>query len=113
MDQLGDDYYRDMAEGYRKRRDALVPALKKAGFDCSHPEGAYYVLADFSALSDEDDTTFSKRLAREAGVAPVPGSSFFSEPERGHSLVRFVFCKRLPTLEEAGERLLEFARRAG
>jgi aminotransferase len=111
MDQLEDTYYRTMAETYRERRDALVPALQAAGFECSHPQGAYYVLADFSALSDEDDTTFSKRLAREAGVAPVPGSSFFSEPERGHSLVRFVFCKRIDTLREAGERLEEFAGR--
>jgi aspartate/methionine/tyrosine aminotransferase len=66
------------------------------------------VLADFGALSDEDSTTFSKRLAREAGVAPVPGSSFFSVPERGHSLARFVFCKQIETLREAGARLRRF-----
>ena len=72
------------------------------------PQGAYYVLADFSALSDEDDTTFSKRLTREAGVAPVPGSSFFSVPDRGRNLVRFAFCKRVDTLKEAGDRLRAF-----
>ena len=72
-------------------------------------QGAYYVLADFSALSSEDDTTFSKRLTKEGGVAPVPGSSFFSVPERGHSVVRFAFCKTIKTLEAAGERLREFA----
>ncbi|MGD8321208.1 MAG: aminotransferase class I/II-fold pyridoxal phosphate-dependent enzyme [Gemmatimonadota bacterium] len=109
MDQLGDDYYRTMAAEYRERRDTLVPALQAAGFRCASPQGAYYVLADFSALSDEDDTTFSKRLAREAGVAPVPGSSFFSRPERGRTLVRFAFCKRVETLVEAGERLRTFA----
>jgi aminotransferase len=73
------------------------------------PEGAYYVLADFSELSDEDDTTFAKRLAREAGVASVPGSSFFSDPARGGDLVRFAFCKKKETLLEAGERLTRFA----
>ncbi len=111
MDELDDSYYEEMVEGYRARRQALVPALQEAGFACAEPQGAYYVLADFSALSDEDDTTFSKRLAREAGVAPVPGSSFFSVPERGHNLIRFVFCKRLETLKEAGERLRDFAGR--
>ena len=67
------------------------------------------MLADFSGLSSEDDTTFSKKLAKDGGVAPVPGSSFFSVPERGHSVVRFAFCKTIKTLEAAGERLREFA----
>jgi aminotransferase len=108
MTELGAAYYEQMTSEYRERRDVLVPALQEAGFACAPPEGAYYVLADFSALSAEDDTTFSKRLAREAGVAPVPGSSFFSDPTRGRSLVRFAFCKRLDTLREAGERLRAF-----
>ena len=45
----------------------------------------------------------------EAGVAPVPGSSFYSQPPGGSTLVRFAFCKRLETLHEAGERLRRFA----
>ena len=69
------------------------------------------MLADFSALSDEDSMTFGKRLTAEGGVAPVPGASFFSAPEKGHSLARFVFCKRIETLREAGERLRAFAAR--
>jgi aminotransferase len=108
LDELGDDYYGTMAAEYAERREVLVGALRSAGFACQAPEGAYYVLADFSALSDEDDTTFAKRLTREAGVASVPGSSFFSVPERGRSLVRFAFCKRVDTLREAGERLRAF-----
>jgi aminotransferase len=111
IEELGPEYYRDMVALYRERRDVLVAGLRDAGFRCAPPQGAYYVLADFSPLSDEDDTTFSKRLSREAGVAPVPGSSFFSVPERGRSLARFVFCKRLETLREAGERLRAFAAR--
>ena len=110
---LGREYYEGMVRDYRERRDVLMGALREAGFGCTAPEGAYYVLADFSALSDEDDTTFSKRLAREGGVAPVPGSSFFSVPERGRSLVRFAFCKRIETLREAGERLKAFAAKEG
>lgn len=109
MTELGPDYYASMAADYRERREVLVPALQDAGFACVAPEGAYYVLADFSQLSDEDDTTFAKRLTREAGVASVPGSSFFSEPARGRSLVRFAFCKRIDTLREAGDRLRRFS----
>jgi aminotransferase len=109
LDELGPDYYDRMVADYRERRDVLVGALQEAGFGCRAPQGAYYVLADFSELSDEDDTTFAKRLTREARVASVPGSSFFSAPERGRALVRFAFCKKVETLREAGRRLREFA----
>jgi aminotransferase len=109
LNELGPEYYSGMVRDYRARGDVLVTALQEAGFRCAFPQGAYYVLADFGALSDEDSTTFSKRLAREAGVAPVPGSSFFSVPERGRSLARFVFCKQIETLREAGARLRLFA----
>jgi len=108
LDGLDEGYYRTMAAEYAERRAVLVEALQDAGFACAAPQGAYYVLADFSALSDEDDTTFAKRLTREAGVASVPGSSFFSVPERGRRLVRFAFCKRVETLRDAGERLRAF-----
>ncbi len=111
LDELGPDYYREMSASYRERRDVLVAALQDAGFACVPPEGAYYVLADFSALSEEDDTTFAKRLAREAGVASVPGSSFFRREGGGRTLVRFAFCKRIETLKEAGARLRTFATR--
>ncbi|HIB09855.1 MAG TPA: aminotransferase class I/II-fold pyridoxal phosphate-dependent enzyme [Gemmatimonadetes bacterium] len=110
--KLGQSYYEGLTADYRDRRDVFLSALKDSGFKFSTPEGAYYVLADFGDLSSEDDTTFSKRLARDGGVAPVPGSSFFSVPERGHSLVRFAFCKKIETLQAAGERLREFATNA-
>ncbi|HUE77664.1 MAG TPA: aminotransferase class I/II-fold pyridoxal phosphate-dependent enzyme, partial [Longimicrobiales bacterium] len=71
LETLGDDYYTTLAGDYRRRRDVLHHALMEAGFDCSPPAGAYYILAGFSGLSDEDDQTFSRRLAREVGVAPV------------------------------------------
>ena len=109
IEALGPDYYASLVTEYEDRGRTLLGALQDAGFRCHAPEGAYYILSDFSELSHEDDTTFSKRLAREAGVAPVPGSSFFSVPERGRSLVRFAFCKKLETLEEAGARLRRFS----
>ena len=99
------DYYNHLALGYRARRDLLCGSLAEAGFTFSVPEGAYYVLADFSALSDDDDVAFATWLASEVGVATVPGSSFYHERALGGSLVRFAFCKQLETLERAAERL--------
>jgi aminotransferase len=105
MSALDEGYYEALALDYRERRDTLVPALREAGFRCREPEGAYYVLADFSELSDLDDHAFARELARDRGVASVPGSSFFAEAEQGRHLVRFAFCKRKETLAEAGARL--------
>src|SRR2546427_228536 len=96
---------RGLAADYRARRDLLCGALAAAGFRCTSPEGAYYVLADFSALSDLPDDAYARWLTCEAGVTPVPGSSFFSRPELGRKLVRFAFCKTEEQLREAGERL--------
>ena len=86
----------------------LYSALVDAGFSCEKPQGAYYILADFSGLSDEPDHTFARQMARDARVLPVPGSSFFSPAELGRCLVRFAFCKRMETLEKAAERLRDF-----
>ena len=99
------DYYNHLASDYRARRDVLVAALTEAGFTFSIPEGAYYILADFSELSDRGDTAFAHWLAEDVGVAGVPGSSFYHEPAMGKSLIRFAFCKKLETLRAAGERL--------
>ncbi|GAC1513825.1 MAG: aminotransferase class I/II-fold pyridoxal phosphate-dependent enzyme [Gemmatimonadaceae bacterium] len=99
------DYFNHLALAYRARRDLLCRALGEAGFTFSVPEGAYYILADYSALSSDDDTTFAHWLTSEVGVAPVPGSSFYSDRTAGGPLVRFAFCKRLETLERAADRL--------
>ncbi len=105
METLGDDYYEGLARDYRRRRDILCAGLLKAGFKCTPPQGAYYVMADFSSLSDLPDDEFSKWLTAEHGVAPVPGSSFYSRPELGRNQVRFAFCKTEDMLQQAVERL--------
>jgi aspartate/methionine/tyrosine aminotransferase len=79
--------------------------LDKAGLPYTRPQGAYYVLADISAFGAGDDTTFCRWMAKEIGVAAVPGSSFFHEPV--HHLVRFHFARSENILKEAGERLLK------
>ena len=108
LEGLSGDYYDGLARNYRERRDILHAGLRDSGFRCGPPEGAYYIMADFSALSGLDDTAFSTFLAKEAGVAPVPGSSFYSRPEDGAKLVRFAFCKRTETLRRAVKRLRAF-----
>ena len=105
------EYYNRMALDYRERREMLVSSLTEAGFQFSVPEGAYYILADFSALSDQDDHAFARWLAAEVGVAGVPGSSFYSDRSLGRSMIRFAFCKRRETLEAAGERFAELRAR--
>jgi aspartate/methionine/tyrosine aminotransferase len=104
-----DSYYDALATAYRERRDALLPALAAAGFRIHPPAGAYYVMTDIRDLTNDDDVTFTRRLIAEAGVAGVPGSSFFSRPELGVTKVRFAFPKRIETLAAAAERLSRLA----
>ncbi len=105
METLGPDYYTDMARHYQARRDVLVSGLQESGFRYNPPEGSYYVLCDFSDLSDLPDDEFAVWLTAEHGVASVPGSSFFLDPSDGRRLVRFAFCKTEELLREAVERL--------
>ncbi len=98
-------YYASLAEGYRKRRDKLVPVLAEVGFRCFTPRGAYYVMTDISGFGFPDDLAFTKHLVKEIGVAVVPGSSFYRNPRDGAQQVRFAFCKKDETLEEAARRL--------
>lgn len=106
--RLPREYYAQLAKEYDEKRQFLVRTLRDAGFVCEPPEGAYYVMADYSALRPEaamDDRAFALWLTREVGLAGVPGSSFFSHPELGRDHVRFHFAKSMPTLEAAAAKL--------
>jgi len=102
---LPDSYYRELAAAYRARRDRLLPQLEAAGFACYRPDGAYYVMTDISRFGFANDVEFAQFLVRDVGVAVVPGSSFYHHPADGSRQVRFCFCKRDETLDEAGRRL--------
>jgi aminotransferase len=103
---LPESYYQQLAAGYLNRRDRLLTALRQAGFRAYVPRGAYYIMTDISAFGFSDDLQFTEHLVREIGVAPVPGSSFYNHPRDGAQQVRFAFCKRDATLDEAARRLL-------
>ena len=109
---LPDAYYQRLAEGYRERRDYLVPQLEQAGFRTFLPHGAYYVMTDISGFGFDDDVRFARHLVAEVGVAAVPGSSFYSNPAHGAQRLRFHFARRRETLEAAAERLTRLRSRA-
>ncbi len=104
-----ESYYRELAAAYARRREIFLDYLEQAGLSYNVPEGAYYVLIDISDFDFEDDTAFCYWMAREIGVAAVPGSSFFHQPVK--HLIRLNFAKRDETLAAAGEHLAQLKQR--
>ncbi len=103
---LGAPYVETLRAEYRVRRDYLVPALRNLDLPCTAPAGAYYVMCNIDAwathLDLSNDRAFSDYLVHEIGVATVPGSYFYPQGStQGDHEVRFVFCKKLETLERA------------
>jgi aminotransferase len=96
---------RDLPLQHEARRRTLGSALDDCGFRFRIPQGAYYILADFSQLSDQDDLSFSRELLRTVGIATVPGSSFYADQAVGSRKVRFAFCKSEKVLRECARRL--------
>jgi aspartate/methionine/tyrosine aminotransferase len=102
-------YYSELSEKYKWSRDFLFESLKKAGFKPYLPKGSYYIIADVRDLKDKlqckTDVEFSMALIKHIGIATVPGSSFYCNPEMGHNQVRFAYCKNRDTLERVAKRL--------
>jgi aminotransferase len=109
---LPDAYYQGLASGYARRRERLLGTLERVGFRVYTPGGAYYVMTDTTGLGWDDDVAFARHLVEEIGVAVVPGSSFYLDPKDGARQVRFAFCKKDATLDEAERRLLKLRPRA-
>lgn len=89
---------------YQAKRDRFRELMVAAPFTLLPVAGAYFQLADYSAVSTEDDLTFARRLTTEVGVAAIPLSPFYETPP-AQRVVRFCFCKRDETLVAAAERL--------
>ncbi|RAW46851.1 pyridoxal phosphate-dependent aminotransferase [Halorubrum sp. 48-1-W] len=98
---LPEGYYDELSDSYERRREQLYDGLRSVGLDPVKPDGAYYMLTRYP--TDEDDTEFCFRLIREAGVAAVPGSSFYTDG--GEEWVRFTFSRNEETIDRAIDRL--------
>jgi aspartate/methionine/tyrosine aminotransferase len=105
--ELPDSYYTGLRESYSQKRDLFLGYLRQTGLPFTEPQGAYYVMLDISSLGFARDMEAAEWLVREIGVAGVPGSSFFREPE--NRFIRFHFAKKEETLHAAGKQLLKLA----
>ncbi len=100
-------YYQNMAKDYQGKRDLLFSALQNLGLSPVLPRGAYYIWTDSSILAN-DANAAALRLAKEAGVAAVPGNCF-SNPQRERvNGLRFCFAKKDLTIKAAVEQMQNF-----
>ena len=98
-----------LRESLQVKRDKLGTALDALGFEVHDSFGTYFLCADPRPLGYDDSTTFCTELPEKAGVAAIPMSAF-CDPGAEHAdawnhLVRFAFCKRDDTMDEAIRRL--------
>ncbi len=98
------DEYLGLPDFYRRKRDFFLAAMQHSRLKALPCDGTYFMLFDYSAVSDEPDVDFVRRLTMEHGVAAIPVSVFYSG---GHSarLIRLCFAKHEDTLAQAAERL--------
>ncbi|PIJ49296.1 methionine aminotransferase [Erwinia sp. OLTSP20] len=99
-------HYLTLPDFYRARRDHFIRALSASRFHLLPCQGSYFLLADYSALSDLDDVAFCEWLTTDVGVAAIPLSVFCSGAFP-HKLIRLCFAKQQATLDAAAERLCQ------
>lgn len=106
-DMLREDptHYRELPAFYQKKRDVLVNALRDSRLEILPCEGTYFLLIDYSAVSDLNDVEFCQWLTKEVGVAAIPLSVFCADPFP-HKLIRLCFAKQESTLLAAAECLV-------
>ncbi|SAI66819.1 aminotransferase [Bordetella ansorpii] len=100
--------YLDLPTFYQAKRDRLAAGLADTQFRPLPSPGTFFMLADYSALSQQKEGDFAQRLTVDHGVTVIPVSAFYRDPnaaESNHRIVRFCFAKRDATLDSAIERL--------
>ena len=103
--ECGEELEANMAV-YRRNRALMLEGLPKAGFDrIAPPDGAFYVYADVSHITD-DSRAFAAEILEKAGVAVTPGLDF--DPVRGGGTIRFSYARATADIEEGLERLRRF-----
>ncbi|MFE5682688.1 pyridoxal phosphate-dependent aminotransferase [Streptomyces sp. NPDC056512] len=106
---LPDSYYDAFRADMSAKRDLLADGLAAAGFEVFRPAGTYFVTTDIRPLGESDGFAFCRALPERAGVVAIPNAVFYDHREAGAPFVRFAFCKRIPVLEEAVDRLKKLA----
>ena len=101
-------YYDRLRHLYDRSRKLLLETLEQASFNCSVPEGAYYVWTDIKHTGFKDDRKLAEHLIKKVGVGAVPGSSFYHNPSKGRLKLRFSFSKKPETIRSAATRLSKF-----
>ena len=101
--EFSDAYYDELQKLYTHKKDLFINGLKELNIPHTEPQGAYYVIVDISEFGYDSDLDFCVDLIKNAGVAAVPGSSFFKEEENRY--IRFHFAKKDETLLAALDRL--------
>ena len=107
--RLPDTYFADLASDLQSKRDRLVAGLRVAGFDVFEPRGTYFVTVDIRRLRpDGDGFAFCRELPDLCGVVGIPNVVFYdrSHEHEGRHMVRFAFCKRPESIDEAVGRLV-------
>lgn len=103
------DAVREYVELFRRNRDVLSSALRELGFRVFDAEGTYFIMADHTEVSARlgvsGDRALCAALIERFGVAAIPPSVFYENAEHGRSLVRFAYCKKASTIDEAIRRL--------
>lgn len=100
------DEYLSLPYFYQQKRDFFEQAMSTSRFEPLSCSGTYFQLYDYSAISDESDIDFAKRLTTEYGVAAIPISVFYTS-KRDEKVIRLCFAKTEETLEKAAELLVK------
>jgi methionine aminotransferase len=98
------DIYRQLSAFYQQKRDKFLDALENSRFKALPCLGTYFQMLDYSAITDEPDLEFAKRLTIDCGVAAIPPSVFYHQ-RNDDKVLRFCFAKKDETLERAAEKL--------
>lgn len=96
--------YEGLGSFYQQKRDYFIQALASSRFKLVPASGTYFQLLDYSAISEEEEMAFARRLVKEHKVASVPNAPFYSKPENNQTL-RFCFAKSEETLDKAADIL--------
>ena len=99
-------HHLQLAAFYQAKRDYFCDLVTASRFEFEPAKGTFFQILDYSAISDEDDVSYARRLTREIGVASIPISVFCEEPLPGNKL-RFCFAKDDATLATAAEKLCQ------